>query len=65
MKEHSFLMNEFKVLNESTVLLLVQEEDFKVMEYSLFVAVFKWAIKECEQRGIIEVNPTSLRQVRE
>ena len=63
MQDSSFLKKEFNDLNESTVLLLVQEENFNVEELNLFVAVKEWAIKECGRRGM-EANGSTVRQVR-
>ena len=42
---------------------IVKRDVFDIEEVHLLAAVKRWAINECEQRGI-EVNDDNLRQVR-
>ena len=53
---------EFENITESTLVILVKEDDLDISESDLFEAVKRWGSKECARREI-DVNGPNLRQV--
>ena len=53
---------EFENITESTLVMLVKEDDLNISEIDLFEAVKRWGSKECARREI-DVNGPNLRQV--
>ena len=53
---------EFENITESTLVILVKEDDLDISETDLFEAVKRWGTKECARREI-DVNGPNLRQV--
>lgn len=54
--KESFSNPEFEEISESTLLILVKDNDLDISEPELFQAVKRWANKECLRR---EIEPTS------
>lgn len=52
----------FEDITESTLLILVKEDDLAISETDLFEAVKRWGTKECARREI-DVNGSNLRLV--
>ena len=55
----SFSNAEFDDITESTLLILVKDDDLVISETDLFDAVKRWAVKECGRKEM----DTNLRQV--
>ena len=53
---------EFENITESTLVILVKEDDLDISEIDLFEAVKRWGTKECARREM-DVNGPMLRQV--
>ncbi len=60
--KESFSNPEFEEISESTLLILVKDNDLDISESELFQAVKRWGTKECLRREI-EINNTNMRQV--
>lgn len=58
----SFSNSEFDDITESTLLILVKDDDLVISETDLFDAVKRWATKECGRREM-DSNGINLRQV--
>ena len=58
----SFSNAEFDDITESTLLILVKDDDLVISETDLFDAVKRWAVKECGRKEM-DTNGTNLRQV--
>lgn len=53
----------FGYIDESALELLVVNENLKINEVDLFIAVKRWAVKECERKEMDSSDATNLRQV--
>ena len=54
--------DEFDDITESTLLILVKDDDLGISELELFDVVKRWAVKECGRKEM-DINGTNLRQV--
>ena len=59
----SLLHAEFENITESTLLILVKDDDLAIDETDLFDALKRWAVKECGRRDL-DVTGPHLRQVK-
>ena len=53
----------FGYIDESALELLVVNENLKINEVDLFIAVKRWAVKECERKEMDSSDTTNLCKV--
>jgi hypothetical protein len=53
----------FEEISESTLLILVKDDELSVTEIELFDAIRTWGLKECERREVDESISPNLREV--
>jgi hypothetical protein len=52
----------FDEITESTLLILVKDDELSVTEIELFDAIIRWGLKECERKEV-ESTSSNLREV--
>jgi hypothetical protein len=52
----------FEEITESTLLILVKDDELSVTEIELFDAIRRWGLKECERKEVESIS-SNLRQV--